>query len=78
MSIPLWMQHYINPLHVYCRLIDIGLSRENALKITCLYEKTIYNFIGNNFNHRSLNLTREECREVLSKNYCDNNYGEVE
>jgi len=23
-------EHYLNPLHVYCRLIDLGLSRASA------------------------------------------------
>jgi hypothetical protein len=25
-----WMQHRVNPLHVYCRLVDMGLSRKWA------------------------------------------------
>lgn len=31
-------EHKFNPLHLYCRLIDFGLSKENALKKASFYE----------------------------------------
>jgi len=27
-------EHYLNPLHLMCRGIDLGLSRDNAIRIS--------------------------------------------
>jgi hypothetical protein len=35
------LQHYMNPLHVYCRLRDFGLSKSSAAKLGKLYEGAI-------------------------------------
>lgn len=35
-------QHYLNPLHVYCRLRDLGLPGPVARTITFGYERVIY------------------------------------
>lgn len=35
-------QHYLNPLHVRCRLRDCGVSKDKATKISGWYEKNIY------------------------------------
>lgn len=35
------MQHYFNALHVYCRLIDLGISAKLARKIAALYESLL-------------------------------------
>jgi hypothetical protein len=36
------MQHYLNPLHVYCRLRDIGIPRGVAILLCKVYERTIF------------------------------------
>ena len=38
-------QHYLNPLHVYCRLRDLHFSERLALIVTREYEK-IYNSLN--------------------------------
>ncbi|MFH1589257.1 MAG: hypothetical protein ABIB43_01685 [archaeon] len=37
-----YIQHKDNPLHVYCRLRDLGLSKERARKLGEFYELKIY------------------------------------
>ncbi len=34
-----YIQHRFNPLHVYCRLRDCGLSSRVAIRITSAYER---------------------------------------
>lgn len=34
--------HTLNPLHVYCRLRDIGLSRRAASRIARMYERYVF------------------------------------
>jgi len=36
------IQHYLNPLHVYCRLRDAGIAKEKAIHICCLYENLFF------------------------------------
>lgn len=36
------LQHYLNPLHIMCRLIDLGISRRTAITICRKYE-ILYN-----------------------------------
>lgn len=36
------IMHIANPLHVYCRLLDIGLPRWVARKLCILYEREVY------------------------------------
>jgi hypothetical protein len=36
------IEHYSNPLHIYCRLRDIGISRANAKHLAERYEQTIF------------------------------------
>ena len=36
--IKIWIEHFFNPLHVYCRLMDVGFSRKNAGRLSLLYE----------------------------------------
>jgi len=33
------LRHRLNPLHVYCRLVDLGVSRARAGRICAVYEK---------------------------------------
>ena len=35
-------QHYLNPLHVYCRLRDLGLPGPVARTISSGYERILY------------------------------------
>jgi hypothetical protein len=35
-------QHYLNPLHVYCRLRDLGLPSTVARTISNGYERILY------------------------------------
>ncbi|MGD2126524.1 MAG: hypothetical protein PVG99_10615 [Desulfobacteraceae bacterium] len=37
-----WMQHKANPLHIYCRLIDLGLNTEMSKRLGILYETYLY------------------------------------
>ncbi len=37
-----WFQHRINPLHIYCRLIDAGLGVKFSRRLSIFYEKHFY------------------------------------
>ena len=37
-----FLQHRFNPLHVYCRLRDAGLSPRAAGRVSGLYERYVY------------------------------------
>ena len=34
-----WLQHRTNPLHVYCRLMDLGLSAGDSRRLGLFYER---------------------------------------
>jgi hypothetical protein len=36
------LRHHFNPLHVYCRLLDIGINRRTARNLSRWYEKAVY------------------------------------
>lgn len=36
------MQHYFNPLHVYCRLRTLGFSGKRAKEVSTFYEQRVY------------------------------------
>ncbi|EPR43726.1 hypothetical protein dsx2_2153 [Desulfovibrio sp. X2] len=38
----MFLQHSLNPLHVYCRLKDCGLSHGVALRVSVFYERHVY------------------------------------
>lgn len=38
----LYIMHSCNPLHVYCRLRDIGISQKAGLRLCRCYERTVY------------------------------------
>ncbi len=40
------LQHHFNPLHIYCRLRDIGMAAPFSLAISALYERYVYRFLG--------------------------------
>ncbi len=39
------MQHFFNPLHMYCRLLDMGLKAPTAHKMCRAYERYFWRFI---------------------------------
>lgn len=39
------IQHYLNSLHVYCRLRDVGISKSRALALVSIYERLIKNYL---------------------------------
>jgi hypothetical protein len=41
-------QHYLNPLHLYCRLRDLGLPRPVARTISSGYERILYRPVAEN------------------------------
>jgi len=42
----LHIQHCLNPLHVYCRLIDKGLNKRLSISICRSYEICIYSWLS--------------------------------
>lgn len=36
------IEHYLNPLHVYCRLMDIGIPRSIAVVLCKAYERLLF------------------------------------
>jgi hypothetical protein len=36
------LKHYINPLHVYCRLRDLGMGKESACFLCRIYERFVF------------------------------------
>jgi len=36
------LKHYLNPLHVYCRLRDLGVGKGTATFLCKVYEKMIF------------------------------------
>lgn len=39
-----YLQHRLNPLHVYCRLVDVGFSQQAARGLCGVYER-VYRFL---------------------------------
>ncbi|MDQ7835286.1 MAG: hypothetical protein RDU24_07875 [Humidesulfovibrio sp.] len=39
------LQHYLNPLHVYCRLQQAGLAEPLARRLCEVYERSVYRHI---------------------------------
>ena len=44
------LQHYLNPLHVFCRLRDLGVNPKRALLIAKHYEHVVYNLLYKEHN----------------------------
>jgi len=36
------LQHYLNPLHVYCRLRELGMRKGSAIFLCRIYERAIF------------------------------------
>lgn len=45
-NLMLIIQHRMNPLHVYCRLIERGLNRKACIAICKWYERLIYTWLA--------------------------------
>jgi len=39
------LHHRLNPLHIYCRLIDRGIGRRISIRISRYYEIIIYKWL---------------------------------
>ncbi|SHN54971.1 hypothetical protein [Desulfovibrio litoralis] len=37
-----YLQHVLNPLHIYCRLRSCGLDTKTALRISTVFERFFY------------------------------------
>lgn len=37
-----YLQHRFNPVHLYCRLRDLGLGKSKARKMCSAYERFVY------------------------------------
>jgi hypothetical protein len=40
-----FVQHFFNPLHVYCRLKDMGVNGPTAHRMSRAYERYLWRFI---------------------------------
>jgi len=36
------LKHYVNPLHIYCRLRDMGIAKGCAMSLCRTYERSIF------------------------------------
>ncbi|MDP2848968.1 MAG: hypothetical protein Q8O35_12385 [Humidesulfovibrio sp.] len=36
------LQHLLNPLHLYCRLLEAGIAEPLARRMSRAYERTLY------------------------------------
>jgi len=36
------LKHYLNPLHIYCRLRDIGMGKGSAVFLCRIYERSFF------------------------------------
>jgi hypothetical protein len=65
------IQHRSNPLHLYCRLLDIGLSRRLSMSLCKGYEILLFmslSFIIKNLIHYCLLLNRSsQIQDVLRR-----------
>ena len=59
------IQHSLNPLHIFCRLLNKGFSKAEALAIVILYEEIIYEPVIIEILNE---LHGEENREIIDKN----------
>jgi hypothetical protein len=40
------IQHSLNPLHVYCRLVERGLNKRLSISMCKYYQTLIYSWLG--------------------------------
>jgi hypothetical protein len=36
------LKHYFNPLHIYCRLRDMGIAKGRVISVCRIYERSIF------------------------------------
>ena len=41
-DIALYVQHWLNPLHIYCRLIDLGCKKGPSINLCRVYDSRLY------------------------------------
>jgi len=39
------LQHLLNPLHLYCRLLEAGLAEPTARRMSRAYERALYRLL---------------------------------
>jgi len=44
-TLRLYFQHVFNPLHVYCRLRNIGVETSRAQRVCFVYERFVYRIL---------------------------------
>jgi hypothetical protein len=44
-TLMLSVQHAMNPLHIYCRLMDLGLGKRISLLVIKCYEHLLYQWL---------------------------------
>lgn len=47
-----WIQHVSNPLHIYCRLRDCGISMKFSKRLSTVYEKVVNLVFSREFTFR--------------------------
>jgi hypothetical protein len=40
------LQHALNPVHLYCRIVDAGVNRELAVTVSRSYEALVFTFLS--------------------------------
>ena len=40
------IEHYCNPLHVFCKLVALGYNKDKSLSVCKLYEKLFYRYFS--------------------------------
>ncbi|MBU1003932.1 MAG: hypothetical protein KKE73_15580 [Proteobacteria bacterium] len=41
-----FLQHHLNPLHIYCRLRDAGVRPHLTSRMCVIYERWVYRFLA--------------------------------
>jgi hypothetical protein len=62
------IQHYLNPLHIYCRLRDFGLSQYQATALCKFYEKIFFRLLylnkTNCWNNINIGKNRDRVENI--------------
>jgi hypothetical protein len=56
-----FVKHFLNPLHIYCRLIDCGFSKSNARKICGRYDKVFFLIVKKEVDNDKRRSLRSVC-----------------
>ena len=60
------LQHYLNPLHVFCRLRNMGLSKTPALYICLFYERAVFNIFISRLGKLNISVGKKRSTESIS------------